>query len=122
MRVWRKNKAALSTGITLAVTALVVVGGVYFFRDSIHLYMQRVLESMERMPVWGPISFIGLQILIVVFVIPGVLFTLGAGFLFGPVAGTAYVLIGLAALLTKRAQASLGERGGYASAEGTGHS
>lgn len=94
MRDRRKDRAALLTVMMLVVTALVVVGGVWLIRDSIHLYMQRVLEGIEQMQFWAPISFIGLEVLVVVLLIPGVIFTLGAGFLFGPVAGTAYVLIG----------------------------
>ncbi len=43
---------------------------------------------------WGPILYIAVTALVVVFLLPGVMFTTGAGFVFGVPVGSACVVIG----------------------------
>lgn len=47
--------------------------------------------------IWAPLVFIGAYIVATVFFLPGLLFTLAGGALFGPVLGTLYSLIGATA-------------------------
>ncbi len=88
----------------LAVGALLV--GLLLRRNA-RQHVLRLLEWLGTIGVWGPVVFILIEIVVVLFLLPGFLFTMGAGFLFGPVWGTAYVVIGhtlggTLALLTAR--------------------
>ena len=54
----------------------------------------QLLTWLEAQGHWASLLFILLMIIVVVLLLPGVLFTTGAGFVFGLVAGTLYVVIG----------------------------
>jgi uncharacterized membrane protein YdjX (TVP38/TMEM64 family) len=86
------NKASMLWGIAASCLFIAALLGVLF-----HFGLQdRVVELLhwiDSIEAWGPVVFILLDMLIVVFLLPGVLFTLGAGFLFGVVKGSIYVVI-----------------------------
>jgi len=93
----------------LFITVLVAVL-VYF---DAHEEVLRLLDWLDAQGLWGPVLFIVLMMLVVVFLLPGVLFTTGAGFVFGVVEGTIYVVIGTtlgAVLAFLAARHLLGER------------
>ncbi len=54
----------------------------------------QLLNWLEAQGHWASLLFILLMIIVVVLLLPGVLFTTGAGFVFGIMAGTLYVVIG----------------------------
>ena len=78
---------ALSVLLVGALLAVLV----YFEAQS---HVLRLLEWLDAQGVWGPFLFILIMALVVVLVLPGVMFTTGAGFLFGVVEGTLYVIVG----------------------------
>jgi uncharacterized membrane protein YdjX (TVP38/TMEM64 family) len=57
-------------------------------------YVLRLLRWFDAQGAWAPLLFILLMAAVVVLVLPGVLFTTGAGFVFGVVEGSLYVVIG----------------------------
>lgn len=90
--------------------ALVVAVLVYFdLQDAVI----RFLRWLNGLGVWAPALFTGVMALIVVLLLPGVLLTTGAGFVFGVVTGTVTVVIGTtlgAALAFIIAERTFGER------------
>jgi uncharacterized membrane protein YdjX (TVP38/TMEM64 family) len=96
--------------ISILFVALLVAVLVYF---DAHEDVQRLLEWLDAQGIWGPGLFMLLMMIVVVFLLPGVMFTTGAGFVFGVVEGTVYVVIGttLGAMLSFLvARHLLGER------------
>jgi uncharacterized membrane protein YdjX (TVP38/TMEM64 family) len=61
---------------------------------DIQFHILKLFELIDGIGVWGPILFIFIYMIIVVLLLPGILFTMGAGFLFGVVEGSLYVVIG----------------------------
>lgn len=57
-------------------------------------YVLRLLRWFDAQGAWAPLLFILLMAVVVVLVLPGVLFTTGAGFVFGVIEGALYVVIG----------------------------
>jgi len=76
----------LGAAITLAILALM------FFTDS-QQYVLAILQWIEQRRLLAPLLFIAIHALVVVLLLPGIVFTMGSGFLFGVVAGSFYVLI-----------------------------
>jgi uncharacterized membrane protein YdjX (TVP38/TMEM64 family) len=56
--------------------------------------LQDALAWIEGLGALGPLAFIGLYVIATVAFIPGSVLTLGAGFVFGWLAGSAYVFVG----------------------------
>lgn len=79
----------------IAIFTLVasVIVGISLFCDM-PLVVQRLFEWLDRIGRWAVPLFILVEILAVVLVLPGVILTLGAGFMFGVVKGSLYVIIG----------------------------
>lgn len=77
--------------ISILFVALLVAALVYF---DVHDDVLRLLEWLDAQGAWGPLLFIVLMMLVVVLLLPGVMLTIGAGFVFGVVEGAAYVVIG----------------------------
>ncbi len=69
-----------------------LVGAVIYFDAQSHLL--RFFDWLEELGVWAPPLFILIDMLVVVLVLPGVMLTLGAGFMFGVLKGSLYVVIG----------------------------
>lgn len=89
---------------------LVVAVLVYFdLQDAVIQF----LRWLDDLGLWAPILFTLVMALIVVFLLPGVLFTTGAGFVFGVVTGTITVVAGTtlgAALAFMIARRTFGDR------------
>ena len=75
----------------LSATALAAV---WTFQGELQALSLLLLARIEALGPWGPPILIGLEITVVVTLLPGVVLTLGGGYLFGFVAGTAYMMTG----------------------------
>ncbi|AOY86909.1 alkaline phosphatase [Marinobacter salinus] len=90
MSNWRASPALWMAGSIAGVGA--VVGLLYAF--GVHQQVLELLHWFDSFGVWAAIMFIGIMVVAVVLLLPGVLLTTGAGFVFGVVEGTVYVVIG----------------------------
>jgi uncharacterized membrane protein YdjX (TVP38/TMEM64 family) len=52
----------------------------------------RLFDWLQDIGLWASIFYVGIYMLLVIFLLPSVIFTLGAGFLFGPLAGVVVVV------------------------------
>ena len=85
----------LSLGKSIAVCLLFVallVGAVFYFDGQAQVL--RFFNWLDELGPWAPALFILVDMLVVVLVLPGVILTLGAGFMFGVLKGSLYVVIG----------------------------
>ena len=69
-----------------------IVGLLYAF--GVHHQILEMLHWVDNQGIWAAVMFIGIMALAMVLVLPGVLLTTGAGFVFGVLEGTAYVVVG----------------------------
>ena len=79
----------IAAGILFVAAALALL--VYF---GAHEQVLRLLQWFDAQGAWAPLLFILIMAAVVVLVLPGVLFTTGAGFVFGVVEGSIYVVTG----------------------------
>jgi uncharacterized membrane protein YdjX (TVP38/TMEM64 family) len=77
--------------ISILFVALGIALLMYF---DVHEDVLRLLDWLDALGIWGPLLFIMIMMLVVVLVLPGVMFTAGAGFVFGVVEGTVCVVVG----------------------------
>jgi uncharacterized membrane protein YdjX (TVP38/TMEM64 family) len=84
---------AATWSISISILFVAVVLGVLIWFDAHHQVLQ-LLAWIDAQGVLGPLLFMLVMVLVVVFVLPGVMFTTGAGFVFGVVQGSIYVVIG----------------------------
>ena len=77
--------------ISILFVALGVTLLMYF---DVHEDVLQLLDWLDALGIWGPLLFIMIMMLVVVLVLPGVMFTAGAGFVFGVVEGTVCVVVG----------------------------
>jgi uncharacterized membrane protein YdjX (TVP38/TMEM64 family) len=63
---------------------------------DVHLKLIDLLTWVDEQGAMAAVLFIGIMALVVVLLLPGVFFTTGAGYVFGIVAGTIYVVLGTA--------------------------
>lgn len=89
----RTRTSSAAWGIALSTLLVAAVLGVLFYFDA-HQQVLRLLEWIDAQGVWGPLLFTLIMVLVVVLVLPGVMFTTGAGFVFGVVQGSICVVIG----------------------------
>ncbi|MCW8917832.1 MAG: TVP38/TMEM64 family protein [Gammaproteobacteria bacterium] len=61
---------------------------------GVHEQVLQLLQWFEAQGAWAPVLFILLMATVVLLVLPGVLLTTGAGFVFGVVEGSLYVIAG----------------------------
>ncbi|MBW0147086.1 TVP38/TMEM64 family protein [Marinobacter arenosus] len=87
---WKKSPFLWMAGSVAGVGA--IVGLLYAF--GVHHQVLDLLRWFDSQGIWAAAMFIGLMALAMVLVLPGVLLTTGAGFVFGVVEGTAYVVVG----------------------------
>ncbi len=80
-------------GIAASIVFAAAVLGVLIYFD-LHHQVLRLLRWFDAQGAWAPLLFILIMAAVVVLVLPGVLFTTGAGFVFGVVEGTLYVVAG----------------------------
>ena len=64
---------------------------IYF---GVHEHVLHLLQWFDAQGAWAPLFFILIMAAVVVLLLPGVLFTTGAGFVFGVVKGSIYVVAG----------------------------
>jgi uncharacterized membrane protein YdjX (TVP38/TMEM64 family) len=80
--------------INLALPVVLVIAGIaVLFQLDLDKQALRFLEWLELRGAWAPLLFVLVDTLVVVLVLPGVLLTLGAGFMFGFLSGGIYVVI-----------------------------
>lgn len=79
--------------LLLSLIFVAAVVAVLVYVDA-HERVLQVLEWLDAQGVWASLMFIIIMSLVVVFLLPGVFFTMGAGFVFGVVEGTVYVVVG----------------------------
>lgn len=87
------RKPALIWGIVGSTLAVAVVVVLLVYLD-VHQEVVRLLEWFDRQEGWLPALFIFVMALVVVLLLPGIPFTTGAGFVFGVVEGSVYVVVG----------------------------
>lgn len=80
-------------GIAVSVLFVAVILALLIYFDT-HQQVLRLLEWLDAQGAWAPLLFILVMALVVVLLLPGVMFTTGAGFVFGVVEGTLYVVLG----------------------------
>ncbi len=79
----------IAAGMLLVAAILAVV--IHF---GAHAQVLRLLRWFDAQGAWAPVLFILIMAAVVVLVLPGVLLTTGAGFVFGIVEGSLYVVAG----------------------------
>jgi uncharacterized membrane protein YdjX (TVP38/TMEM64 family) len=86
---WKSSLKALAGSI--AVVAIILAVLLYF---DVHLKLIELLEWVEEQGAMAAVLFIVIMALVVMFLLPGVFFTTGAGYVFGIGLGTVYVVLG----------------------------
>lgn len=95
---------------SILFVAVIVAGLLYF---EAHEPLLTLLRWIDRQGAWADLLFVLIMALAVLLLLPGILFTAGAGFVFGLVKGAAYVVLGTtigAALAFLMARYLLGRR------------
>ena len=73
----------------------VLVGAFFYFQGNFHVAsVVSFLEWLDGLGTWAPFLFILIDMLAVVLVFPGGILTFSAGFMFGILRGSLYVIIG----------------------------
>ena len=85
----RSSLAGIIGGVLLLGILLAIL--VYF---DVHLQLIELLEWINGQGAWAAVLFITVMALVVVFLLPGIFFTTGAGYVFGIPAGVLYVVVG----------------------------
>lgn len=78
--------------IIISTSLVVLLLAVLVYFDLQTLVIQ-FLNWLQNFGLWAPLIFIAIYMLLVIVLVPSVLFTLGAGFLFGPFIGSAIVVV-----------------------------
>lgn len=86
-----KKSPLWAIAASILLVALILAILVYF---DAHEQVLRLLLWFEAQGAWAPLLFTLIMALVVVLVLPGILFTTGAGFVFGVVEGSIYVVVG----------------------------
>ncbi len=112
----KSSDTGYKSSIAGAVGGLVLLSillGVLIYFD-VHLKLIELLEWIDAQGMVGSaVLFITVMAVVVVFVLPGIFFTMGAGYVFGIVAGSIYVVVGStigAAIAFLIARYAFGER------------
>ncbi|MCK4622687.1 MAG: TVP38/TMEM64 family protein [Desulfuromonadales bacterium] len=80
---------AIASSILLVAAILVVL-----IHYGVHEQVLQLLKWFEAQGAWAPLLFILIMALVVVLLLPGVLLTTGAGFVFGVMEGSIVVVLG----------------------------
>lgn len=86
-----KSKLLVKLAIAAVVIGALIFAARYF---NIQGLLREALAWVSDLGPWGPVIFIGIYILATVLFAPGSILTLGAGVVFGVIAGSIYVFIG----------------------------
>ncbi|MBN7826563.1 TVP38/TMEM64 family protein [Bowmanella dokdonensis] len=87
------SKLNLTRIVVAAILLVTLLVGLMLYFD-LHKQLLELLVWFDEQGIWAPLLFVLLMALVVVFLVPGVLLTTGAGFVFGALEGTLYVVIG----------------------------
>ena len=88
------SETTLTSMVVIASTicaGIIIVVLISIFNLQIHI--QNLLIWINEKGFWAPLVFILIDMIVVVFLLPGVFVTMGAGFLFGVIKGSIYVVI-----------------------------
>ncbi|NHA15405.1 TVP38/TMEM64 family protein [Thioalkalivibrio sp. XN279] len=91
--LFRRLRRSPVVGIVAAVLFVALLLGL-LVRSGGHEHILDLLHWVERQGLWAPLFFILIMAATVVLVLPGLPLTAGAGFVFGVVAGSIYVVLG----------------------------
>lgn len=80
---------AIAAGIAMVGAIVAIL--VYF---DVHEQVLQVLEWIDARGAWAALLFVMIMAVAVVCLVPGILLTTGAGFVFGIVEGSIYVIVG----------------------------
>ncbi|KKO44552.1 alkaline phosphatase [Arsukibacterium ikkense] len=87
----RQKSAWLGLAGSIVFVAGVLAVMVYF---GVHAQVLHLLQWFKLQGIWAPLLFMLIMAAVVVLLLPGALFTIGAGFVFGVLQGSVYVLLG----------------------------
>lgn len=93
LKVSAKSKISPLWGIVASILLVTVILAILIYFD-VHEYVLSLLKWFDAQGAWAPFLFILVMTAVVVLVLPGILFTTGAGFVFGIVEGSIYVVVG----------------------------
>lgn len=80
-------------GVLASIVFVMTVLSILIYFD-VHEQLVVLLEWIDDQGIWAAVLFVMLMALVVVFLLPGVFLTTGAGFVFGVLEGTIYVVLG----------------------------
>jgi len=80
-------------GVVASCVLVAALIGILVYFD-LHEQVVRFLEWVDEQGAWAAFIFMGVMVVVVVLLLPGIFLTTGAGFIFGIVEGTLYVVIG----------------------------
>lgn len=83
-----------AAGVLLAATIIAAIGVGILLRLGAREHVLNLLEILRKIGIWGPLILVLIQAVIVIFILPGILITMGAGFLFGIIPGTMCIVAG----------------------------
>lgn len=86
---WKSSLKALAGSLTFVAVILAVL-----FYFDVHLKLIELLEWVQQQGAMAAVLFIVIMALVVLFLLPGIFFTTGAGYVFGIGLGTLYVVVG----------------------------
>ncbi len=89
----RRRGMSAGWGIALSGLFVAVVLGLLLALDA-QSQVLRLLAWFDAQGLWGPVLFTLIMAMVVILLLPGVMFTTGAGFVFGLVQGVVCVVIG----------------------------
>jgi uncharacterized membrane protein YdjX (TVP38/TMEM64 family) len=79
--------------VAIFLLSVAVIVGISLFYD-VQSYVLRFFEWLDHIGGWAAPLFILVEMLVVVLLLPGIVLTLGAGFMFGVLKGSLYVIVG----------------------------
>ena len=75
------------------LVAALIVAGLLVIRNDVTSFLRTVLQTVAELGPWGPIAFLLVYVAATVLLLPGIILTLGAGFVFGLGWGTVLVSV-----------------------------
>jgi len=88
----RGRSLSFEQWLLLTIVVVIIVGGVIGALGG-QAVILRLLDRLGQMGAWAALLFILMDMLVVILVLPGVILTMAAGFLFGVMKGSLYVVI-----------------------------
>ena len=93
MAVQRRRWTGIRLLVGIAFLAVALLVGL-FFHLADQEEIQRLLERVDELGMWAGIAFTALVVVEVLLLLPGLIFTLAAGFFFGVLLGSVFILTG----------------------------